>query len=285
MKHDIAGLWKHSDAQNDQAIYRRNELEKQFQLPKRLETIIERMPASGCLADIGCDHAYVAIEAVRRGKAARALACDVRKGPLQQAAEHILCAGLAGKIETRLSDGLEKVAPGEADTVVVAGMGGPLMERILQGRLTDFGHFVLSPQSEIPHFRRFLLTEGVQIDEETMLIDEGKYYVIFNVSQRVDATMKGPGNLASHDVAGDMSVSEDRTDSKAEQAADAPVNAMYVTEEDFLYGGPLLRRLDPVLKSFLEKEKTRYEGILGQTDSAEVRTAYQHCMNALEAYR
>lgn len=226
-------------------------MEKQFQLPKRLETIIERMPASGCIADVGCDHAYVAIEAVRRGKAARALACDVRKGPLQQAAEHILCAGLAGKIETRLSDGLEKVAPGEADSVIIAGMGGPLMERILQGRLADFGHFVLSPQSEIPHFRRFLLAEGMQIDEETMLIDEGKYYVILNVSKR----------------------------------ADAPSDPMYVTEEDFLYGGRLLRRLDPVLKSFLEKEKTRYEGILRQTDSDEVRTAYQHCMNALEAYR
>ncbi len=227
-------------------------MEKQFQLPKRLETIIERMPDSGCLADIGCDHAYVAIEAVRRGRAARALACDVRKGPLQQAAEHILFAGLAGKIETRLSDGLEKVAPGEADTVVVAGMGGPLMERILQGRLRDFAHFVLSPQSEIPHFRRFLLTEGMQIDEETMLIDEGKYYVILNVSKRADATSS---------------------------------DSMYVTEEDFLYGGRLLHRLDPVLKSFLEKEKTRYEGILRQTDSLEIRTAYQHCMNALEAYR
>ena len=227
-------------------------MEKQFQLPKRLETIIERMPDSGCLADVGCDHAYVAIEAVRRGRAARALACDVRKGPLQQAAEHILCAGLAGKIETRLSDGLEKVVPGEADTVVVAGMGGPLMERILQGRLGDFAHFVLSPQSEIPHFRRFLLAEGMQIDEETMLIDEGKYYVILNVSQRADAAFS---------------------------------DSMYVTEEDFLYGGCLLRRLDPVLKSFLEKEKTRYEGILRQTDSREVRTAYQHCMNALEAYR
>ena len=227
-------------------------MEKQFQLPKRLETIIERMPDSGCLADIGCDHAYVAIEAVRRGRAARALACDVRKRPLLQAAEQILCAGLAGKIETRLSDGLEKVAPGEADTVVVAGMGGPLMERILQGRLRDFAHFVLSPQSEIPHFRRFLLAEGMQIDEETMLIDEGKYYVILNVSKRADA---------------------------------ASSDSMYVTEEDFLYGGRLLRRLDPVLKSFLEKEKTRYEGILRQTDSLEVRTAYQHCMNALEAYR
>lgn len=263
-------------------------MEKQFQLPKRLETIIERMPASGCIADVGCDHAYVAIEAVRRGKAARALACDVRKGPLQQAAEHILCAGLAGKIETRLSDGLEKVAPGEADTVVVAGMGGPLMERILQGRLTDFGHFVLSPQSEIPHFRRFLLTEGMQIDEETMLIDEGKYYVILNVSRRADTT-EASMDAARHIVSGETDADDDRGEAKTGtgtvHSEAATADPMYVTEEDFLYGGPLLRRLDPVLKSFLEKEKTRYEGILGQTDSAEVRAAYQHCMNALEAYR
>lgn len=254
-------------------------MEKQFQLPKRLETIIERMPDSGCLADIGCDHAYVAIEAVRRGRAARALACDVRKGPLQQAAEHILCAGLAGKIETRLSDGLEQVAPGEADTVVVAGMGGPLMERILQGRLGDFAHFVLSPQSEIPHFRRFLLAEGMQIDEETMLIDEGKYYVILNVSKRADAAVGSvPGASADQRHRIEATVSENALEATSS-------DAMYVTEEDFLYGGRLLRRLDPVLKSFLEKEKTRYEGILRQTDSLEVRTAYQHCMNALEAYR
>lgn len=252
-------------------------MEKQFQLPKRLETIIERMPASGCIADIGCDHAYVAIEAVRRGKAVRALACDVRKGPLQQAAEHILCAGLAGKIETRLSDGLEKVAPGEADSVIIAGMGGPLMERILQGRLADFGHFVLSPQSEIPHFRRFLLAEGMRIDEETMLIDEGKYYVILNVSRRADTT-EASKDAVRHIVPGKKGTGTVHSEA-------APADPMYVTEEDFLYGGRLLRRLDPVLKSFLEKEKTRYEGILRQTDSAEVRTAYQHCMNALEAYR
>ena len=39
--------------------------------------------------------------------------------------------GLEQYIETRLSDGLEKLEAGEADTLVIAGMGGPLMERIL----------------------------------------------------------------------------------------------------------------------------------------------------------
>lgn len=251
-------------------------MEKQFQLPKRLEKIIELMPESHCIADIGCDHAYVAIEAVRRGKATQALACDVRKGPLQHAAEHILCAGLAGKIETRLSDGLDKVAPGEADTVVIAGMGGPLMERILKGRLLDFGSYILSPQSEIPHFRRFLLDEGMQIDEETMLIDEGKYYVILSVSNRTDTL--------NHKVNEWNTVDAGRKAEPKEGVATCSDPA-YVTEEDFLYGGKLLRHLDPTLKSFLEKEKSRYEGILEQTDSFEVRNAYQHCLNALEVYR
>ena len=201
---------------------------------------------------------------------------------------HILCAGLAGKIETRLSDGLEKVAPGEADCVIIAGMGGPLMERILQGRLADFGHFVLSPQSEIPHFRRFLLAEGMLIDEETMLIDEGKYYVILNVSRRA-GTREASKDAVRHIVPGKMNAAdagaEAKTGTGTVHSEAAPADPMYVTEEDFLYGGRLLHRLDPVLKSFLEKEKTRYEGILRQTDSDEVRTAYQHCMNALEAYR
>lgn len=44
-------------------------------------------------------------------------------------------AGLENRIETRLSDGLEKLSPGEAEAVVIAGMGGELMIHILeQGR-------------------------------------------------------------------------------------------------------------------------------------------------------
>ena len=51
--------------------------------------------------------------------------------PLMRAEEHIRLSGLAPYIETRLSDGLEKLGCGEADSVLVAGMGGPLIIRIL----------------------------------------------------------------------------------------------------------------------------------------------------------
>lgn len=244
-------------------------MDKQIQLPKRIQKIVDLIPPSSCIADIGCDHAYVPIEAIRQGKAQRAIACDVRMGPLQHAEEHILLAGLAGKIETRCSDGLQKVKAGEADTVVMAGMGGPLMERLLQGRLNDFPHFVLSPQSEIPHFRHFLLEQGMEIKEETMLIEDGKYYVILNASK------KNP----SGNTVGAPNPSEEM------QEAPRPGDDAYVREEDFLYGGRLLRRKDPVLKAFLEKEKQRYEEILSKTDAAEIRASYEYCLRALEVFQ
>lgn len=78
-------------------------------LSKRLETILGMLENCGGLLDVGCDHGYTSIEAVRRGSARRAVAADVAKGPLSAAAAHIKEAGLSGQIETRLSDGLREL--------------------------------------------------------------------------------------------------------------------------------------------------------------------------------
>ena len=79
---------------------------------------------SDVMADIGTDHAYVPVYCVQNGLCKRGIACDINEGPLLSARENILSAGLESKIETRLSDGLEKLKPKEADTIVIAGMGG-----------------------------------------------------------------------------------------------------------------------------------------------------------------
>ena len=85
------------------------------------------------LADIGTDHGYIPIALVQKGRIPSALAMDVGKGPLSRAREHIHSQGLDTYIETRLSDGLTELHEGEADTVLIAGMGGMLMKRILEG--------------------------------------------------------------------------------------------------------------------------------------------------------
>ena len=105
----------------------------------------------------------------------------MNRGPLERAQEHIRRLHLGEYIETRLSDGLSALAPGEADSMAAAGMGGPLMQRILEeGReaLSGMKELILQPQSEISAFRRWLLQNGYRIAAENMVLEEGKYYVV-----------------------------------------------------------------------------------------------------------
>ena len=103
-----------------------------MQLSLRLQTIADMVTEGGVLADVGCDHGYLPVYLVLNKRITGAIAMDVGKGPLSRAKEHILAYGLEQYIETRLSDGLTALKPGEADTLVIAGMGGPLMEQILK---------------------------------------------------------------------------------------------------------------------------------------------------------
>ena len=77
-----------------------------MKLSDRLEMIASFVEPGNRLADIGTDHGYVPIYLVQTGRVPSALAMDVRKGPLLRAEEHIREAGLSGRIQTRVSDGL-----------------------------------------------------------------------------------------------------------------------------------------------------------------------------------
>lgn len=104
-----------------------------IQLSKRMSALASLVTEGSRLADIGTDHGYIPIALVQKGRIPSALAMDVGKGPLSRAREHIHSQGLDTYIETRLSDGLTELHEGEADTVLIAGMGGMLMKRILEG--------------------------------------------------------------------------------------------------------------------------------------------------------
>ena len=158
-----------------------------MRLSDRLETVVSMVRPAESAADIGTDHGHVPVELVRRGTVKRALAMDVRKGPLSRAEESVAMAGLENRIETRLSDGLEKLSPGEAETVVIAGMGGELMIHILeQGRhmWDSVGQWILSPQSEIPKMRKWLWDNGFPVEKEEMVFEDGKFYTILSVGRK-----------------------------------------------------------------------------------------------------
>lgn len=154
----------------------------------RISRIAHMVTPGGVAADVGTDHGYLAIMLIQEGIAERVIAMDVAEGPLSSARENIRKAMLTDRIETRLSNGLEKLEQGEADTVVMAGMGGNLIIRLLyEGRrqLETVRELVLSPQSELMQVRIFLMKNSYIIKEEQMLAEDGKNYVIMRVEHGV----------------------------------------------------------------------------------------------------
>ena len=201
-------------------------------LSKRLTTIASLVPVGSRVADVGTDHGYTPIYLVRNGIAVSAIAMDVRSGPLSRAEQHVKEYGLEDKIELRLSDGLQELQPGEADTVIISGLGGPLMIDILtrgQQVAQTVDTFVLSPQSDIPGVRVYLRENGYRIDREVFLKDEGKYYTVMVVTRGASR----PGR--------------------------------YI---DDLFGKELLDSADPVLREYLEKEVSRYRQLIPDLETA-----------------
>ena len=231
---------------------------KKIQLSKRLETVASFVENGSRIADVGCDHGYIPIYLMGKGIIPGAIAMDVNQGPLMRARAHIQEYGLGDYITTRLSDGVKALNPGEADGVVIAGMGGPLMEKIItEGKvvLETVSYLILQPQSEIAHFRRFLHSAGYGIVQEEMVLEDGKYYPMMKVMQK---------------------------------------EQHYEREIEYLYGAELLKTKHPVLLQFLLKEKEAKGRVRSHLKEAgtpgaasrlqELEQEYSRIEEALKAY-
>ena len=225
-----------------------------MELSDRLQAVASLVTAGNRVADIGTDHAYIPIYLLREGTARSAIAMDVNEGPLKKAGEHVKENGMEGKIRLRLSDGFEKLEPSEAETAVIAGVGGPLMVRILQAypeTVSSLKELVLQPQSEIAKVRAFLLEEGFLFIQEDMVKDDGKYYTMMKVAPPQDFRCRG------------------RTEE--EKKSRRPEGTGTWNETEVRYGKLLLEMKHPVLQEYLKREETIRRRILAglQTQSGE----------------
>ena len=244
-------------------------------LSERLRTVAGMVTRGNVVCDVGCDHGFTAIYLVQKGISPRALAMDLREGPLSAAGEHIAACGLGERIETRLSDGLHKYKIGEADTLICAGMGGGLMTRILaeeREKTDSFRELVLQPQSELQQFRRFLRENGYRIQDEDILLEEGKFYQVIRAVADRERGSQGGNVQMSGETDAELCKLEDR------------------------YGPVLLRKRTPVFLSFLQREEAICEEILARLRSQgladdkrreryeEVETQLQDCHRARNYY-
>lgn len=153
-------------------------------LSKRMRTVSNMVSQGNTLADIGTDHAYVPISLVQQGRVPHAIAMDINRGPLERANEHIAENNLSEYIETRLSSGVQKLSPGEVDSIVIAGMGGELiMQILLEGAAVcqSAKELILQPQSDVQKVRQFLRKHGYKFVDEDMVFEDGKYYPMMRV--------------------------------------------------------------------------------------------------------
>ena len=207
-----------------------------MELSKRLQAVADMVTPGYILADIGTDHGYIPIYLIENNIVPSAIAMDINEGPLERARLHVSSCGLSEKIDTRLSDGMAAMEAGEAQSAIIAGMGGGLVMHILQAFpavTNSFKEFVLQPQSEIAKVRRFLLESGFHFIDENMILEDGKFYPMMKVI---------PPEAGQE-------------------------NEIW-SEVEVYYGKYLLRSKNPILKQFLEKEialkKDLIKGLVSQ---------------------
>lgn len=240
---------------------------KTVQISRRLKAICLMVTPGKTVVDVGCDHGFAAIYLVQKNLSPGVIAMDVREGPLCSAKEHIGQYGLSDYIETRLSDGLSSYETGEAQSLICAGMGGRLMQRILtegQDKARALEELILQPQSELMEFRRFLRQSGYRILAEDMLQEDGKYYFLIKAAY-------GKGKNFHSTLSGKID----------EELADR-------------YGGLLLRDRHPLLKEYLEiclETKCRIAEMIKTNKNpragrklAEVETEMRYLRQALMLY-
>ncbi len=215
-----------------------------MKLSERLMMNVSLVPRGARVADIGCDHGYSAIWLVENHAVDRVIALDINQGPLERARNHIRRHGLEHEIECRLSNGTEGLVPGEVDTLMIAGMGGPLTIEILSANEPVMKHvsaLILQPQSEIGAVRKYLSCHGFSIRKEKACKEDGKYYFAM------------------------LAQKEDGTGKKALEDRD-------FEEWEYRYGPCLIREKNEVLAEYLENEEHTYKRILEKLKRQDSRT-------------
>lgn len=150
-------------------------------LSKRLKAVADLVSNGSAIVDIGTDHGYVPVYLVENNISPRAVAADINEAPLNSCIELIKRSNLEDKIISRISDGLENIKPDEADTVIIAGMGGELIADILSRcEWIKEKHLILQPMTHAEVTRKFLYDKGFELLNDLIIADGRHHYSVFD---------------------------------------------------------------------------------------------------------
>ena len=162
-----------------------------MRLDGRLAAVAALVPRGARAADVGTDHAYLAIALLNEQDVETVIATDKNEGPCAAARRTISASGFTNRVQVRLGDGLAPLSPGEVDTVCIAGMGGGLIASILaEGAevLAEVSRLVLQPMNDATALRQWLYDNGWHIVEESLATADGRLYEIIAAEPGTEET-------------------------------------------------------------------------------------------------
>lgn len=162
-----------------------------MELSERLNFIIKNIENTSVLADIGTDHGYIPLHALKSGICSKAIAVDINKEPLDKARLNAILEGMGEELEFRLGDGLKVLEKDEVEVTVIAGMGGNLIRDILEEQIekvNSMKYLILQPAQNPEVLREYLYTNNYEIINEDLCLDENIYYELFKVRRKEGET-------------------------------------------------------------------------------------------------
>ena len=148
-------------------------------LSRRLQALADAVPDGAKLVDVGTDHAYIPIYLTRHARIQSAIATDVADGPIRGAKRNVAESQLLDKISVRQGDGLQTIAPGEVDTILIAGMGGGTAAQILRKSpevVKAVTRLIIQPMNAGHQIRRWLDEHGWSLVHEDLIVEDGRLY-------------------------------------------------------------------------------------------------------------
>ena len=154
---------------------------KSVKVDKRITGILSFLSNCNCVADIGCDHGLTCVCAIILKKAKFAIATDISDLSLNKAKAKAEKENLEDVFDFRCGDGLSVLKKNEADTIIISGVGGELLTKILDdGKhiLSKNTKLILSANNKEELVRRWIIENEFCIIDESIVFEKGKYYQI-----------------------------------------------------------------------------------------------------------
>ena len=223
-----------------------------MKLSKRLQVIADLVPENSIVADVGTDHGHIPAYLIKNNISKKVIGTDISKGSLEKIIGYIKKSGYDKEIESRLGYGLEVLKPYEVDTLIIAGMGGVLINEILdkdKNLTNSITNFIFQPMLGVDELRKYLMNNSFEIIKEDLVKEDNKYYEII-------LAKKGKGHI------------------------DKEINYEIAME--------LIEEKHPILKEFIENKIYLAERIMNDikgNESEKVLERYNDLANQVNQYK